>query len=145
MSVPRAAIAASNSGQALKLLSCLRWPRSFGVVALTLALALSVVACSSSQPSDIGAATLTWSRVTRSTDGAELTNLAGYKIHYGKSANSLNKVITVPNSSLALPNSSITFYQVTNLSPGTWYFAVTAYSADGKESELSPMVSKTVR
>jgi hypothetical protein len=120
-------------------------PRSFDVVALSLALALSVVACSNLQPSDSGTATLTWSRVTRSTDGAKLTDLAGYKIHYGKSANSLNKVITLPNSSLPLPNSSRTFYQVTNLSPGTWYFAVTAYGTDGRESELSTIASKTVR
>ena len=120
-------------------------PRTFDVFALTLALALSVAACSNSQREDIGTATLTWNRVTRSTDGTKLTDLAGYKIHYGNSANSLNKVITLPNSSLPLPNSSLTFYQVTNLSPGTWYFAVTAYGTDGKESALSPVASKTVR
>jgi len=120
-------------------------PRTFEVVASTLALAFSGAGCENSQPNDIGSATLTWSRVTRSSDGKQLTDLAGYKIHYGKSASSLNKVITLPNSSLALPNSTMTFYQVTNLSPGTWYFAVTAYSANGRESALSPIASKTVR
>jgi hypothetical protein len=119
--------------------------RSFEIVASILACTLGVVACSESQPKDIGSATLTWSRVTKSIDGADLNDLAGYKIHYGKSAQHLNKVITVPNSSLALPNSKITFYQVTNLSPGTWYFAVSAYSAAGKESELSSVASKTVK
>jgi hypothetical protein len=118
-------------------------PRSFEIAA-TLALTL-VVACSDSRPNAIGSATLTWSRVTKSIDGADLNDLAGYKIHYGKSAKQLNKVITVPNASLGLPNSKITFYQVTNLSPGTWYFAVSAYNAEGKESELSAVASKTVK
>jgi len=120
-------------------------PCTFEVVASTLALALSVAGCSNSQPSDKGTATLTWSRVARSTDGKQLTDLAGYKIHYGKSANGLDKVITLPNAGLPLPNSSETFYQVTNLSPGTWYFAVTAYTSKGTEGEFSPIASKTVR
>jgi hypothetical protein len=120
-------------------------PRTFYLFALTRALALSVAACSNSHREDIGTATLTWDRVTRSTDGKKLTDLAGYKVHYGNSADNLDKVIALPNSSLPLPNSSRTFCQVTNLSPGTWYFAVTAYRTDGKESALSRVVSNTVK
>ena len=112
--------------------------RTFDVVASALALALSVAACSHSLDGDIDTATLTWSPVTKSTDGKKLTNLAGYKIYYGNSPNRLNNVIKVPDIGL-------TTYQVSNLSHGTWYFAVAAYSNDGKESELSPVVSKTVR
>jgi hypothetical protein len=108
---------------------------------LSIGFALSVAACShsSQEPAaDTGTATLTWNRVTKNTSGANLTGLAGYKIHYGRSASLLTNVVT-------LPNPDLTSYQVTHLSPGTWYFAVTAYSSDGRESALSPVASKAVK
>jgi hypothetical protein len=84
-----------------------------------------------------GTATLDWTPVTQDTNGAVLTDLAGYKLHYGTSPAAMNTIVV-------LSNPSLTTYLVTNLSPGTWYFDVTAYASDGSESALSNVGSKTV-
>ena len=84
-----------------------------------------------------GTATLDWTPVTQDTNGAVLTDLAGYKLHYGTSPTAMNTIVV-------LSNPSLTTYLVTNLSPGTWYFGVTAYASDGNESALSNAGSKTV-
>jgi len=77
-----------------------------------------------------GAATLEWTPPTTQTDGAVLADLAGYRIHYGKSANSLDTTIEIRNPSLSS-------YMVEDLKPGTYYFAVTAFNARNHESERS--------
>jgi hypothetical protein len=84
-----------------------------------------------------GSATLTWTPVTQNTNGTTLTDLAGYKVFYGTSANAMNTVVT-------LANPSLTTYLVTNLSFGTWYFGVAAYASDGTQSALSNVGSKTI-
>jgi hypothetical protein len=85
-----------------------------------------------------GSATLSWTPPTRNTNGTTLTNLAGYKILYGTSSSSLSKTITVSNPGL-------TSYVVDNLSSGTWYFAIKAYTSSGTESAASNVGSKTIR
>lgn len=77
-----------------------------------------------------GSATLVWTPVTKNTNGSTLTDLAGYKVHYGTAATAMTTVVT-------LANPSVTNYLVTNLSSGTWYFGITAYASDGTESSLS--------
>jgi large repetitive protein len=84
-----------------------------------------------------GTAELTWTPVTSNTNGSVLTDLVGYRVHYGTSANAMNTVV-------ALANPSLTAYLVTSLSPGTWYFGVTAYASDGTESTLSNIGQKTI-
>jgi len=84
-----------------------------------------------------GTATLNWTAVTQNTNGTVLTNLAGYKVHYGTSPSAMNTIVV-------LSNPSLTTYLVTNLSPGTWYFGTTAYTSTGIESSLSNVGSKTV-
>ena len=84
-----------------------------------------------------GTAALTWTPVTKNTDGTVLANLAGYRVHYGTSANAMNTVVT-------LSNPSLTNYLVTNLSSGTWYFGITAYTASGMQSSLSNVGQKTI-
>jgi hypothetical protein len=84
-----------------------------------------------------GTATLNWTPVTQNTDGTVLTDLAGYKIHYGTSPSAMSTIVV-------LSNPSLTTYLVTNLSTGTWYFAVTAYTSDGSESSLSNTGAKTI-
>ena len=81
-------------------------------------------------PSQPGAATLEWTVPTTQTNGATLADLAGYRIHYGKTAGSLDKTIEVRNP-------SISTYVIENLAPGTYYFAVTAFNARGHESDRS--------
>jgi hypothetical protein len=81
--------------------------------------------------------TLSWQPPTENTDGTPLTDLSGYTIHYGTQSESYTSEIQIDNPGL-------TTYVVDNLSPGTYYFAVTASGADGFQSEYSPEVSVTV-
>jgi hypothetical protein len=116
----------------------LNQPRTFRLGVWTIAFALSLAACSHQNQGHTGTATLIWTRVTKNSDGTNLTDLAGYQIWYGKSPKALNNVVTLSN-----PN--LTTYQVTNLSPGTWYFAVAAYRSNGKQGWRSAVASKTVK
>jgi hypothetical protein len=84
----------------------------------------------------MGSATLSWTPPTENTDGTALTNLAGYRILYGSSASSLSK-------SVSLANAGVTTY-VIDLAPGTYYFAIKAYTATGAESATSNVVAKVV-
>jgi hypothetical protein len=80
---------------------------------------------------------LTWVPPTLYDDGTVMTNLAGYRIKYGKSATDLSTVITVNNPGIAN-------YMVEGLASGVWYFAVTAFTSDGSESENSLVVSSSL-
>jgi hypothetical protein len=84
-----------------------------------------------------GVATLDWMPPTENSDGSVLTNLAGYTVYYGTSPDSLTQSIKVTNPGL-------TAYSVTNLSSGTWYFAVTSYSSTGVESTRTGTLSTTI-
>jgi len=96
-----------------------------------------VAAPAGSPPSATGSATLTWIAPTLNSDGTALTNLAGYHIHYGTNASDLTQVID-------LAGAAATTYVVSNLAPGTYYFAVTAYSSTGAESTESDPASKAI-
>jgi hypothetical protein len=76
------------------------------------------------------AATLEWTAPTTQTNGATLADLAGYRIHYGLAANALNQTIEIKNP-------SVSTYVVEGLAPGTYYFAITAFSSRNLESERS--------
>jgi hypothetical protein len=84
-----------------------------------------------------GAASVNWMPPMTNTDGSVIANLAGYKIYYGTTSTALNQSVQVPNAGLAS-------YVVSNLSSGTWYFAVTAYTTDGTESGMSNVAAKQV-
>ncbi len=75
-------------------------------------------------PSTGGSAMISWSPPTTYTDGSTMSNLAGYRVHYGQSASALNSVATVNNAGVAS-------YTVEGLTPGVWYFAVSAYTSEG--------------
>lgn len=85
-----------------------------------------------------GTATISWVPPTANTDGTALTDLAGYRIHYGTNASSLDRVIVIDNPGL-------TSYTIEELGPGRWYFGVTSVTTDGAESTLSNLASKTIR
>jgi len=85
-----------------------------------------------------GTASLSWSRPTQNTNGSPLTNLAGYTVYYGTSATALNSKISVASA-------SATGAELTNLSPGNWYFEVAAINTANVESQFSAMVSKTIQ
>jgi hypothetical protein len=83
-----------------------------------------------------GSATLTWTAPSQNTDGSALTNLSSYKIYWSRSAGSY------PNS--ATVGVGIATYVVDSLTPGTWYFTITAVNAAGIESSYANVVSKTL-
>jgi hypothetical protein len=85
-------------------------------------------------PAGTGTALLNWMAPTLRTDGAQLTDLTGYRIRYGRSAGSLNPVAEV---------GPVTTYTVTGLASGAWYFGVSAISASG-EGEQSNIATKVV-
>ncbi len=84
-----------------------------------------------------GAATLVWTPVTQNTDGTTLMNLAGYQVFYGQSTSAMN-------STEVLSDPSLTTFVVANLSPGTWYFSVAAYTSDGTLGASSNIGTKTI-
>jgi hypothetical protein len=96
------------------------------------AFAISVVDVSN------GGATLSWTPPTTNTDGTSLGNLAGYRISYGTSASALTQTVQIANP-------GVTTYSLSNLSPGTYYFAVRAYTSNGTESANSNVSAKTVQ
>jgi hypothetical protein len=85
----------------------------------------------------VGSATLSWTPPTENSDGSSLTNLAGYRVHYGRSPTQLSQTIEITNSSLST-------YVVDNLSSGTWYFAVVSVNSGGTTSVLSNVAAKTI-
>jgi hypothetical protein len=79
--------------------------------------------------------TLTWDAPTTNVDGTPLTDLAGYKIYYGKLSGKYTNVIDVGN---------VITYKVEDLQSGTYYFAVTAYDTSANEGDYSNEVSKSI-
>jgi hypothetical protein len=106
--------------------------------ALITLLAFGVAACTQAQPVGRGTATLSWAPVTKRSDGAALTDLAGYRIYYGTSPAAVTRTVV-------LADPKATSYVVTRLTPGTWYFAVAAYTRSGTEGRRSDVGSKTIR
>jgi hypothetical protein len=90
------------------------------------------------QQAATGTATVSWTPPTARTDGTPLTDLAGYKVHYGTTLGSYPNVIVIDNA-------GVTTYVVENLAPATYYFVTTAFDTTGAESDYSNVASKTIR
>lgn len=88
--------------------------------------------------STTGSVTVSWTPPTANTNGSALTNLAGYTISYGTSASSLSTNVKVSTT-------GVTSYVIENLPAGTYYFGVSAYNTSGQTSQVSTVVSKTVK
>ncbi len=85
-----------------------------------------------------GSATLSWTAPTTNVDSTPLTDLAGYKVHYGTSSGYYTQSIDINNA-------ATTTYQVNNLTDGqTYYFSVTAYDTSNNESGYSNVVCRTI-
>ena len=84
-----------------------------------------------------GSALISWTAPTTNTDGSTLSNLASYRVLYGRASTSLDQVTPVSNP-------GVTSFTVENLATGTWYFAVVAVNSAGSESDLSNVAMKTV-
>ena len=85
-----------------------------------------------------GSARLSWYAPTTRTDGSPLTDLAGFEIYYAESQMLTSRVIRIENPS------AIT-WTITGLTPGTWYFSMTAVDAAGRKSDWSRTVIKRIQ
>lgn len=84
-----------------------------------------------------GRAMLAWDPPTENTDGSALTNLKGYKIHYGTQSGNYTTTVTVNTP-------GVTSYVIDNLAPGKYFFAISAVTTSGAESDLSGEANKTI-
>jgi hypothetical protein len=73
--------------------------------------------------------------VSLAWDPSVSPGIAGYKIYFGNSSGTYGTPITIGNQ---------TTYTVTGLTSGTYYFAVTAFDAQGNESDFSNEVSQII-
>ncbi len=86
-------------------------------------------------PAATGSATLSWAAPLTNVDGTPLTALGGYKVYYGNAPGVYTSVDVGPVSSCEL--GGLTKGQM-------YYFTVTAYDANGNESDYSTVVSKII-
>jgi hypothetical protein len=84
-----------------------------------------------------GSAELSWVPPTENTDSSVNISLAGYRIYSGNAGGALQLVRTINGA-------DVTNAVVDGLASGTHYFAVTAFSILGVESEFSDILSKTI-
>lgn len=85
----------------------------------------------------LGSVTLSWAAPSENADGSPLTDLAGYKIYYGKSSGNYDHEIRIDDP-------GTTTYTVENLVPGTYYFAATSFNSSGVESSYSGEAVRTI-
>jgi hypothetical protein len=85
----------------------------------------------------VRAATLSWDAPVENVDGSPLTDLSGFRVYYGSASRNYDQSIEVADP--------LVTELVLNLSPGTYYFAMTAYDVDNNESAFSNEVSKTIQ
>ncbi len=91
-----------------------------------------------SEPATSGTATLEWTSPGTGAATPAAAPLAGYKIFYGTSQRALYSVVVVPDPQAR-------HYVIRDLAPGTWYFAVAAYTRDNVQGALSNIEVKTVK
>lgn len=82
-----------------------------------------------------GSVTLAWDAPVTS-DGTPLTNIVGYKVHYGTSPGSYGSTIDNRDNTTCI---------ISGLNSGTYYFSVTCYDGNDNESTFSNEVSKTIQ
>jgi hypothetical protein len=85
----------------------------------------------------VGIATLSWAPPTATLDGSLFRGIASYRIDYGLDPAVLERTIEISNP-------GITRYVVEGLTPGVWYFRVTAFDTDGNQSLATPVGAKVI-
>jgi hypothetical protein len=71
------------------------------------------------------------------TDGSALTDLAGFKIYFGRNAGRYDQQIQIDNPSVSV-------YVVEELDPTTYYFTATAFNSAGVESPFAGEIVETI-
>lgn len=81
-------------------------------------------------------ATLSWQAPATNTNGTPYTDPGGFRVYWGPGAGNLPNVANIPDPAARS-------FVVQPLSPGLWFFALSAYNQRGIESALTSPVSKT--
>lgn len=81
-------------------------------------------------------AILSWAAPTENSNGTPLTDLAGYRIHWGTTSGQYSNTHTI--------NSANTLSHVVELTPGAYYFNLTSLNESGTESAFSGERSKSI-
>lgn len=77
-----------------------------------------------------------WEKPTTNMDGSALTNLSGYRIHWGTSRGNYSATYDITDKNQTS--------HVLELSPGTYYFNLTSLNDEGVQSDFSVERSKTI-
>lgn len=86
--------------------------------------------------SAIGETTITWSPPTENTDGTRLTDLAGYRLYFGRASGNYTNVVEITDPTATS--------HVVNLRSGDFFFAMTAVDRERNESARSNEISRTM-
>jgi hypothetical protein len=86
----------------------------------------------------LGSATVSWSAPSTNADDTVLTDLAGFRVHYGTASRDYSFVSEIDDPAA---NSAV----IKDLDSDTWFFAVTAVDRNDNESAFSTEVSKVVQ
>lgn len=78
-----------------------------------------------------------WVAPSKRTDGSSLNDLAGYHLRIGNKPGAYTQTINLE------PN--VTSHTLTDLSPGTYYFAITAYDSNNVESESAAELTAVLK
>lgn len=85
-------------------------------------------------------ALVTWEKPTQNNDGSPLTDLAGFRVQFGRASGDANM-----DQSVYLSDPARTSWTSSALSPaGPWFFGVKAFNSLGLESSLSSIATKTI-
>ena len=85
----------------------------------------------------LGSATVAWDIPTTNADGSDLTDLAGFYVHYGQASQTYSDTVVINDD-------TATSAVINDLAAGSWFFVVTAFDQAGNESAPSTEVSKVV-
>lgn len=77
-----------------------------------------------------------WQAPQYNENGSKLTDLAGYRVHYGRDQGKLDLKISV--------GPRINDVVIEELSAGIWYFGVVAINKQGLESDMSDVKWKEI-
>ncbi|MCG8489422.1 MAG: fibronectin type III domain-containing protein [Chromatiales bacterium] len=90
-------------------------------------------------PPDNQAQQLSWIAPSTRTDGSflDLSELAGFKIYSGPSSNNLELIADIEDG-------HSTSYDLSDMTPGNYFFGIVAYDTDGLNSPISDRIEKTI-
>ena len=121
-----------------------KWNPVFSWPLFLVAVLVGAQGCSSGGPDGEGSSVplqgssvaVAWDAPSENLDGSAVDDLAGFKIYDGPTSGNYTKAADTGN---------VSQFTLDSLSPGTYFFVVTAYDFSGNESDLSAEIEVTLR